>query len=70
MVVDVVTLACVSICRRPPNKKWIFGYGKIETVLSYSFLFYSQMSCLAVGSLLIATAGGVFMHISIMSLSP
>lgn len=33
-------------------------------------LFYSQMSCLAVGSLLIATAGGVFMHISIMSLSP
>ena len=39
MVVDVVTLACVSICRRPPNKKWIFGYGKIETVLSYSFSF-------------------------------
>lgn len=35
MVVDLVTLACVSICRRPPNKKWVFGYGKIETV----FLF-------------------------------
>ena len=32
MVVDLVTLACVSICRRPPNKKWVFGYGKIETV--------------------------------------
>lgn len=35
MVVDLVTLACVSICRRPPNKKWIFGYGKIETVLFF-----------------------------------
>ena len=33
MIVDVVTLACVTICRRPPNKKWIFGYGKIETVV-------------------------------------
>lgn len=33
MIVDVVTLGCVTICRRPPNKKWIFGYGKIETVL-------------------------------------
>lgn len=32
MVVDLVTLACVNICRRPPNKKWVFGYGKIETV--------------------------------------
>lgn len=32
MVVDLVTLACVSICRRPLNKKWVFGYGKIETV--------------------------------------
>lgn len=69
MVVDVVTLACVSICRRPPNKKWIFGYGKIETVLSFSSIFTLQMSCLAVGSLLIATAGGVFMHISIMSVA-
>lgn len=40
MIVDVVTLGCVTICRRPPNKKWIFGYGKIETVsLSLSSLF-------------------------------
>ena len=40
MIVDVVTLGCVTICRRPPNKKWIFGYGKIETVsLSSSSLF-------------------------------
>lgn len=51
MVVDLVTLGCVKICRRPPNKKWVFGYGKIET-----------LSCLAVGGLLIGTAGGVFVH--------
>ena len=44
MIVDVVTLGCVTICRRPPNKKWIFGYGKIETVfLSFRMI---NNSCL------------------------
>ena len=34
MVVDLVTLGCVKYCRRPPNKRWVYGYGKIETVHS------------------------------------
>ena len=42
MIVDVVTLGCVTICRRPPNKKWIFGYGKIETVFHFFKLLSSS----------------------------
>ena len=32
MISDFVTLGTVSYSRRAPNKKWIYGYGKLETV--------------------------------------
>lgn len=49
MIVDVVTLACVTICRRPPNKKWIFGYGKIETVVHLPLAILSSSGWCAHG---------------------
>ena len=32
MITDFVTLGTVNYSRRPPNKKWIYGYGTLETV--------------------------------------
>ena len=40
MITDFVTLGTVSYSRRPPNKKWIYGYGKLETVRFVLFIHY------------------------------
>ena len=32
MITAFVPLGPVNYSRRPPNKKWIYGYGKLETV--------------------------------------
>lgn len=53
MISDCVTLGTVNYSRRPPNKKWIYGYGKLETV-----------SSLFVAGILLGTSGAVFVHIS------
>ncbi|KNB43893.1 metal transporter [Blastocystis sp. subtype 4] len=37
MISDFVTLGTVSFSRRPPNKRWIYGYGKLETVKESGF---------------------------------
>ena len=37
MISDFVTLGTVSFSRRPPNKRWIYGYGKLETVKESDF---------------------------------
>ena len=57
MISDFVTLGTVNYSRRPPNKKWIYGYGKLESV-----------SSLFVAGILLGTSGAVFVHISCMTL--